>query len=314
MSALYRFGPVVVRAAFDLPELRRADADEQWVVLFEQRDRIEGAAPRWYHAWLGADGEDWLRIGRDGEGYRLEFPGLAEFWLSADGRRVLGCMHDVSIETFRHLLLDQVMPLVLAHQGWCVLHAAAVAGPAGGAAFLGTTGQGKSTMTASLASSGLAAITDDTLILSPGTSEGVTGHPAYASLRVWPDTAEAVLGTSFRHEGRVSEFNDKVRIGSGGGLDFVSSGAPLRILYVLSPDSEAGAPRVQAISPRDRLIEVVRHAFVLDWKGTDRLRAAFDAVSRVVDRVSVRRLRFRHDYAELPAVREVILDDLRRAA
>jgi hypothetical protein len=94
----------------------------------------------------------------------------------------------------------------------------------------------------------------------------------------------------------------------------VASGAPLHVLYVLTPDAGAEAPIVEAIAPRDRMIEVVRHAFVLDWKGTGRLRAAFDAVSRVVNRVAVRRLRFRHDYADLPAVRQVILEDLQRAA
>jgi hypothetical protein len=60
-------------------------------------------------------------------------------------------------------------------------------------------------------------------------------------------------------------------------------------------------------------MEVVRHAFVLDWQGTERLRAAFNAVSSLVDQVAVRRLRFRHDYAELPALRQAILDDLAHA-
>jgi hypothetical protein len=55
---------------------------------------------------------------------------------------------------------------------------------------------------------------------------------------------------------------------------------------------------------------VVRHTFVLDWQDTDRLRSGFDAVTRIVDRVAVRRLRFRHDYADLPAVRRAVLDDL----
>jgi hypothetical protein len=141
MSTLYHFGPVLLRGSLDLPELRHAADDDAAAVSVEQCDAIAGAAPEWYHAWIGTDGEDWLRIGRDDLGYRLEFPGLAEFALRSDASRVIGCARDASPETFRHLLLDQVMPLVLAHQGWCVLHAAAVSGPAGGAAFLGTTGQ-----------------------------------------------------------------------------------------------------------------------------------------------------------------------------
>jgi hypothetical protein len=211
-------------------------------------------------------------------------------------------------------LLDQVLPLVMSHQGWCVLHAAAVAGPCGGAAFLGATGLGKSTMAASLAAAGLSAVTDDTLILTAASDGSVTGHPAYPSMRVWPETADAIFGPGYRHDGRVSEFNDKVRVGRSGGLEFVASGAPLRVLYLLSPDAGTGAPRVEAIPPRDRLMEVVRHAFVLDWQDTGRLRAAFETVSRVAARVRIRRLRFRHEYDDLPALRGVILNDLRQVA
>lgn len=314
MSATYRFGPILVRAGFDLPELIAVPGHEPAIVSIEPRDEIAGGTPHWFHTWIGTDGEDWLRIGHDAAGYRLQFPGLAEFAICDDGCRVLACMGGTSPETFRHLLLDQVMPLVLSHQGWCVLHAAAVASATGGAAFLGSTGQGKSTMAASLASAGLAAITDDTLILTEASNGVVTGHPAYESIRMWPETARELFGPTYRDEGRVSELNDKVRVGRSGGLDFVRTGAPLRALYVLTPDDGVDAPRIEAIPPRDRVIEVVRHAFVLDWKAADRLRDAFDAVSRIVNRVAIRRLRFRHDYAELPAVRQIIVEDVRNAA
>ena len=314
MSVTYRFGPVLIDAEIDLPELTPVVGDEPAAVSIEPCADIDCGTPQWYHTWMATDGKDWLRIGRDAQGYRLQFPGLAEFAVSRDGRRVLASIGDTSHETFRHLLLDQVMPLVLSHQGWCVLHAAAVAGATGGVAFLGSTGHGKSTMAASLASTGLAAITDDTLILTEGSTGVVTGHPAYESIRMWPETAQALFGPAYRHEGRVSDLNDKVRLGRSGGLDFVSAGSPLRVLYVLTPDDAVDVPRVESIPPRDRVVEVVRHAFVLDWKATDRFREAFDTVARVVNRVTVRRLRFRHDYAELSAVRQTIVDDMQDAA
>ena len=314
MTAPYRFGPVTLTSALELPELPPATAHDRPAVSIEPCGAIEGATPRWFHAWIGEGGQEWLRIGREESGYRLEFPRLAEFALSSDGARIRACCREASPETFRHLLLDQVMPLVLAHQGWCVLHAAAVAAPGGAAAFLGATGFGKSTIAASLASTGLRAITDDTLIVSAPPDKPVVGHAAYPSIRVWPETASTVLGPEYRHDGRVSEFNDKVRVGAASGLEFVTAGTPLHALYVLTPDPAAHVPRVETIPPRDRVIEVVRHAFVLDWEGADRLRAAFERLSRVIDRVSVRRLRFRHAYAELPAVRQTILDDLQHAA
>jgi hypothetical protein len=310
----YRFGPVTLHASLELPELPEGASDASAAMSIEECDVLGAAPPEWYHAWVAESGDDWLRIGRDDSGYQLEFPGLAQFAVHEDGRRIRACRGHASPETFRHLLLDQVLPLVLSHRGWCVLHAAAVAGPTGAAAFLGAAGQGKSTMTASLAAAGMSAVTDDTLILSAAADGHVTGHPAYPSIRMWPETAHAILGPGYRHDGRVSEFNDKVRVGPSAGIEFVTAAAPLRVLYVLAPDAETGTPRVESIAPRDRVIEVVRHAFVLDWQGTIRLRTAFDTVSRVVDRVAIRRLRFRHDYGDLPAVRDVILEDLRHAA
>jgi hypothetical protein len=278
------------------------------VICIDECNGLAAEPVQWYHAWIGADGEDWLRIGRDEHAYRLQFPGLADFALAADGVRA--CRRHASPDTFRHLLLDQVLPLVLAHQGWCVLHAAAVVTSAGGAAFLGNAGYGKSTLTASLAATGQAALTDDTLILTVQPGRPVMGHLAYPSIRMWPESAHAIGGAGYRHDGRVSELNDKVRVGPAGGFEFAASDAALRVLYVLTPDPTAGHPYVEEIPPRERVMDVVRHTFVLDWQDTDRLRSGFDAVTRIVDRVAVRRLRFRHDYADLPAVRRAVLDDL----
>jgi hypothetical protein len=314
VSAHYRFGPISVHATVELPELPFASVRDFPVIEIEACDAIGGDAPQHYHAWVGESGEVWLRMGRDARGYSLEFPGLAEFRVSHDARAVVGCCRAASPTTFRHLLLDQVLPLMLSHQGWCVLHAAAVETPEGAAAFLGSAGRGKSTMTASLAAAGLAAITDDTLMLTAPVNGPVTAHPAYPSLRMWPESAEAVFGRAFTSDGRVSDLNDKVRIGPSGGLHFCGSAMPLRTLYVLTPDTEIDCPRIEAISPRDRVMEVVRHSFVLDWKRTDGLRSGFAALGRVADRVAVRRLRFRHDYGELATLRKMVLEDLRHAA
>jgi hypothetical protein len=209
------------------------------------------------------------------------------------------------------LLLDQVLPLVLVQRGWCVLHGGAVAGTCGAAAFIGPAGHGKSTLTASLASAGLRALTDDTLILSSGSRGHAAVHPAYPSIRVWPETAAAVLGARIASR-RVSDLNDKVRV-SAGRLEFGREAVRLRVLYLLAPDDTPGPPRAEPIAPRDRVMELVRHAFVLDWDRAERLSALFDTLVRLASDVPVRRLRFSHDYAALPALHRVVLDEVRAA-
>ena len=44
--------------------------------------------PAPFHAWGLPDGSPWTEFHREGGGYRLRFPGLADFVVSADATRV----------------------------------------------------------------------------------------------------------------------------------------------------------------------------------------------------------------------------------
>ena len=90
----------------------------------------------------------------------------------------------------RHLLLDQVMPLVLSRDR-LVLHASAVATPAGAAAFIGFTGAGKSTLAASLSAAGFPILSDDCLVIERD-GRGFLARPFYPGARLWPDSVHAV--------------------------------------------------------------------------------------------------------------------------
>src|SRR4030095_9116966 len=92
--------------------------------------------------------------------------GRADFLLQPDGRSIVGYRRArVAIGTFRHLFLDQVLPLVLSHRGVTVLHASAFAGSRGAVALIGATGVGKSTLAASFGTNGWPVIADDALVL-----------------------------------------------------------------------------------------------------------------------------------------------------
>jgi hypothetical protein len=94
--------------------------------------------------------------------------------------------------TLRHLLLDQVLPRVLAHRGHVVLHAASVRIHERIVAIAGTTGAGKSTLAASFLIAGHPLLSDDGLLLDPGPS-GTLAQPTYPSLRLWPQTVERLF-------------------------------------------------------------------------------------------------------------------------
>ena len=94
------------------------------------------------------DPEVCITCGRIDGNYILQFPNLADFIISEHGALVQYLPKpDIPIETIRHLLLDQVIPRVLGQQGRLVIHASAVTLPNRKTiAFLGNSGQGKSTI------------------------------------------------------------------------------------------------------------------------------------------------------------------------
>jgi hypothetical protein len=90
--------------------------------------------------------------------------------------------------TFRHLLLDQVLSLVLSQSGHFVLHASAVhSNEFGTVAFVGHAGSGKSTLGGALGIRGCSVASDDCLVVADvgGTPMVVPGYPG---LRLWRDS------------------------------------------------------------------------------------------------------------------------------
>ena len=64
----------------------------------------------------------------------------------------------------RHLFLDSVIPLILSRREPLVLHASAILFDGRAIAFIGTSGQGKSTLAASHSQLGYSLISDDYLV------------------------------------------------------------------------------------------------------------------------------------------------------
>ncbi|MBK9199490.1 HPr kinase/phosphorylase [Candidatus Skiveiella danica] len=149
-----------------------------------------------FHQWSFPDGTLWTQFSRQGDGYLLRFPDLADFEVSADGAAVLGFpAPGVTSPTVEHLYLNQVLPLALSRQGKLVLHGSAVDIGGQGVAFLGESGRGKSTLAASFASEGTRFLTDDGLLL-----EWVDGRcmilPSHPSIRLWKDSQDALISNS----------------------------------------------------------------------------------------------------------------------
>jgi hypothetical protein len=130
---------------------------------------------------------------------------------------------------------------------------------------------------------------------------------------MWPDEAAYFL-RGYEHLPRVDPALDKrwVSAGPDGFGMFQGSPLPLGCIYLLdrSPGREA-AVEIQDISPRDALAEVLRHSFLpLLVEAAGLQTSRFEALTRLVRQVPVKRLRYPTGFDRLPSVAEALLRDL----
>jgi len=103
----------------------------------------------WLHEWKESDNTVTLSIAVHQTGFLLRIPEFCDFILDTTQRSVQVLPHDMLDEhTIEHLLVDQVLPRLLAHEGQLLLHACAVNVDGRTVLFLGKSGWGKSTIAA----------------------------------------------------------------------------------------------------------------------------------------------------------------------
>jgi len=270
----------------------------------------------WFMSWTQPTGELWLQCAKDGCGYLLRFPEIVDFFVDAEGREI-SCAPDpeTPMETLRHLLLDQVLPLVLNLKGREALHATAILTPHGVCAFVGPTGAGKSTLAASFLRAGYPVLSDDCLVLEEDDGH-ILAIPAYPGLRLWADTLDA-LGENLSLSQPVAHYTSKKRLVLDSHLtDFPKRSYPLvRIYSLVRSDVNEGkishsSTVIERLSRRDGFMELVQFTFRFDITNREMLLRQFGALERLVSHVPVRRLQVPNAISSLPAVCEAILADL----
>lgn len=310
---LYTVCEFVLESNVPLPELPQADGKkpECTFQLLPAHD-AKLISAQWFHQWHTPDGEPWLSFARLASGYLLRFPDLADFLVSADVKAIR-CypVPGTPLETIKHLFLDQVLPLVLSKRGKLIIHASAIVAQEGAIAFVGMTGQGKSTLATSFSMHGFPLMTDDSLLLE--VKEGrLIGTPIYPGVRLWDDS----ISVLFEHEPVLSEvahYTDKKRLAANNDrLLFCRDSVPIQRLYFLAPLKEVATNTITItrLSPRETFMELVTYAFKLDIADQALLRREFDTFSRVAALALSYDLAFPRDFTRLADVRAAIVDHL----
>lgn len=294
-----------LRSSLVLPELRADRGTRRADVVVEG---ARGAGARGGEVSVMckplADGAPWITCYAGADHYRIAFADCADFVISRSGDRI-SCRRvgRTPRETLRHLLLDQVMPLVVNVRGGEALHASAVRVGDGVCAFVAESGTGKSSLAAAFGARGFAVVADDCLTVRSGTRD-VLAEGSYPGLRLWPDSA-ACLFPHLRRARRVAHYSDKIRVPVQGR----SPAGPLRALYLLERDGSRG-PVVARLSLRDAVMGLVGSAFRLDPTDRPMLARQLETLEQLARRVPVRRLRMPDDLSRIGRVADAVVADL----
>lgn len=132
------------------------------------------------------DGRIWRRVWSAADGLVIQYVGVSIVRVDPTGRVTFDRELDPELE--QHLLLDHVLPLTLAWRGFLVLHGAFISRRDSGVVLLGSTGAGKSTLTAFALQRGWTLGGDDGVVVHVG--EQTRAEPTYSTVRLTPTSAD----------------------------------------------------------------------------------------------------------------------------
>ncbi|HEV3060518.1 MAG TPA: hypothetical protein VGY48_19895 [Vicinamibacterales bacterium] len=245
----------------------------------------------------------------DGSAY-ARWETIGEFLVAADGRQILSRqIGDASAESFQVYLLGQALSFALVKQRFEPLHATVVAVGGRAVAFLGGNAFGKSTLAACFLEAGFRLMTDDLLMVRES-GGAILAYPGPPRIKLFPSVARQVLCIGA----------DAVRMNSDTGKLIVpiderrtcAAPVPLRAIYSLAVPAAGRRDdvRIEALAPRQALLELVKSAFNRRLLTRDRVERQLGVMTHLASVVPVKQLVYPRAIDRLPDVRAIVLRDL----
>ena len=200
----------------------------------------------------------WWVDGRDGLVFRYDDG--AEFHVSADAREIWGTWPSpFTVEDAAVYLLGPVLSYALRRRGVLALHASGVVVNEHALAFCGFGGAGKSTLAAAFAAGGHAVLSDDVVALRDENGR-LFAFPASDHLRVWNDSARALIGEHLRLPLLTPNWDKRAFPVEALGFSLARNPTPLAGVCILGDREESSdAPRIELLRPAEALIALMPH-------------------------------------------------------
>lgn len=229
------------------------------------------------------EGVPWYTFARCGDDVVARFYRLADFEIDATGKRITYHRDPVTDpEMVAILIAGSVVSYLLSSNGRLVLHASAVEVEGAALAFVGYSGQGKTTVATLLCGDGYALVTDDLLPVGVVGDE-VTCVPGGTELRVrgkvedlierfTPDTTRRLTADSRHAVAPAPTLAERLALGA---------------VAVPIPDRESSEVQVRRLPPGEAAMVIARYQRIEGWTSPTMLRAQFEAVAAVAESVPV---------------------------
>jgi hypothetical protein len=281
---------------------------------FLRLDAVPACDIVYVSSYTDSTGEPSLRVAKLEGGAHIGFfySDGASFAIARDGRELWADWPvGYSVEDAATYLVGPVLGFVLRLQRITSLHASAVAIEDQAVAFVGMGGAGKSTTAATFAHLGFPVITDDVVPLREERGE-ILVLPGYPRVNLWPDSVQALLGSEDVLPRITPTWGKHYLPLNQSKCRFESRRLPLGAIYLLGErDPGLSLPVMEEISPADALLVLVANTYVNYVLDAAMRRREFEILSKVVERVPVRRLRPVANPAGLRAMCQAIAADFR---
>lgn len=299
----YRLGPFLIGSEIPIPELTPLEPDapgepNAWIRIGQVPERIDNVVANETRWWASTSE------------YLQRVPQVGAFHVR-DGREILvepapGAL----LGDIRAYLLAPIFGQLCFQSGRHALHGSSVRVNDGVVAFLGHSGDGKSTLAAYLERRGFPTISDDTCLLdsSPGTGSDIRVIPVAPALKLWPSALQH-LGASPAGLPRVWSQEEKFRMRIREPEDRL----PLRKIIFLEWDEDCAAmPVIQpvgGIASISRLLRFMHFEYLM--KATGRQSECFQLCGELLRQARTYVLRRPKDFNRMAQTIEMLEGELR---
>ncbi|MDS3860491.1 hypothetical protein RIF25_06675 [Thermosynechococcaceae cyanobacterium BACA0444] len=184
------------------------------------------------------------------------YPNVGLFQIHQAREIWLDPLPEAQEDLIRAFLLGPVFGALLYVRGHLVLHASCVVMGSGAVAFMGASGQGKSTLTSFLYQRGYSLVADDKVLVQPSPAGPPVVIPGYPHIRLWPDTVSALGFSLNRLPNLFTGITKKIhRLEAG----FCQEAVPLTALYVLTA---ADTVSIEPLLGQNAFFELTCHRYI----------------------------------------------------